>query len=57
MALAGDPAATDPACSLSPLHGTMRALANAEAAAETPPGYRYRAMGGAVVEPGEPLLV
>ncbi len=32
MALAGDAAATDPACSLSPLHGTVVELAETEAA-------------------------
>ena len=45
MALAGDAAATDPACSLSPLHARMEALARGEAAAEAP-DYIYRAMGG-----------
>ncbi len=34
MALAGDAAATDPACSLSPLHEQLVALAEAEAASE-----------------------
>ncbi|GAU86547.1 coenzyme PQQ synthesis protein E [Bosea sp. BIWAKO-01] len=34
MALAGDAAATDPACSLSPLHREVVALAEAEAASE-----------------------
>ena len=44
LALAGDAAATDPACALSPFHATMRATAEEEAAAELPPGYRYRGM-------------
>ena len=35
LALAGDAAATDPACSLSPLHGKVQALAVAESALET----------------------
>jgi pyrroloquinoline quinone biosynthesis protein E len=41
MALAGDAAATDPACSLSPLHAQLVALAQAEAASE-PGAYVYR---------------
>jgi pyrroloquinoline quinone biosynthesis protein E len=45
LALAGDAAATDPACSLSPLHGRIQALATAESAAETAPGYVYRTIG------------
>ena len=41
MALAGDAAATDPACELSPFHGRMRELADADAGA--PVGaYVYR---------------
>jgi len=40
MALAGDAAATDPACELSPLHTMMQALA--EQAGEAPPQYLYR---------------
>jgi pyrroloquinoline quinone biosynthesis protein E len=44
LALAGDAAATDPACALSPFHAAMRATAEEEAAAELPPGYRYRGM-------------
>ena len=47
LALAGDAAATDPACSLSPLHARIEALARAEAAAEVAPDYRYRAIGAA----------
>jgi pyrroloquinoline quinone biosynthesis protein E len=40
MALAGDPAATDPACELSPLHGMMQDLA--AQAGVSPPNYIYR---------------
>ncbi|BCM86517.1 pyrroloquinoline quinone biosynthesis protein PqqE [Methylobacterium indicum] len=47
LALAGDAAATDPACSLSPLHGKVQALAVAESALETAPDYQYRTIGGA----------
>ena len=36
LALAGDAAAADPACALSPRHAAMRALADAEAAADPP---------------------
>lgn len=41
MQLLGDPEATDPACSLSPHHARIRALAEAEAASAPPP-FRYR---------------
>jgi pyrroloquinoline quinone biosynthesis protein E len=37
MALAGDPAATDPVCSLSPLHERLVAQAEADAAVEDAP--------------------
>ncbi|MBK3396271.1 MULTISPECIES: pyrroloquinoline quinone biosynthesis protein PqqE [Methylobacterium] len=47
LALAGDAKATDPACSLSPLHGKVQALAVAESALETAPDYQYRTIGGA----------
>ena len=47
LALAGDAAATDPACSLSPLHAKVQALAIAESALETAPDYQYRTIGGA----------
>jgi len=50
MALAGDAAATDPACSKSPFHARVEALATAEAAA-TAPGYVYRTIGGASALP------
>jgi pyrroloquinoline quinone biosynthesis protein E len=43
MALAGDPAATDPVCSKSPLHAALAAAAEADAAAE-PGGFTYRRM-------------
>ena len=41
MALAGDAAATDPACELSPLHAAMFGVARAESAAP-PPDFIYR---------------
>lgn len=44
LAIAGDAAATDPACALSPLHGRMLEAA-AEADAPAPP-FRYRRFGG-----------
>ncbi|GJD52059.1 PqqA peptide cyclase [Methylobacterium crusticola] len=47
LALAGDAAATDPACSLSPLHAKVQALAVAESALATAPDYQYRTIGGA----------
>ncbi|MDB5559743.1 MAG: coenzyme biosynthesis protein [Enterovirga sp.] len=47
LALAGDAAATDPACSLSPLHARIKDLAVSEAATEVAPDYRYRVIGGA----------
>jgi pyrroloquinoline quinone biosynthesis protein E len=50
LALTGDAAATDPACSLSPHHARIQALATAEAGAGAQPGYVYRAIGGAKPE-------
>jgi PqqA peptide cyclase len=47
LAIVGDAAATDPACSLSPHHARMVALATAESGATTPPPYSYRSIGGA----------
>ncbi len=44
--LAGDAAATDPACSLLPDHARITALAASEAALEPAP-FRYRRMGAA----------
>ena len=44
LALTGDASATDPACSLSPFHARIAALATAEAGA-TAPDYQYRAIG------------
>jgi pyrroloquinoline quinone biosynthesis protein E len=46
QALAGDAAAADPACSLSPFHARIGALARAESAS-APPDYVYRSMRGA----------
>lgn len=46
MALAGDAAATDPACSLSPLHETVVALAEADAASGRS-DFVYRSYQGA----------
>ncbi|MFS8036303.1 pyrroloquinoline quinone biosynthesis protein PqqE [Xanthobacter sp. AM11] len=45
MALLGDASATDPACSRSPFHARIEALATAEAGARAP-DYVYRAIGG-----------
>lgn len=44
MALAGDAAATDPACSLSPLHGQVLRLAQADADGAVE-DFRYRRIG------------
>jgi PqqA peptide cyclase len=41
MAIAGDPAATDPACSFSPLHGALLAIAEADSSGGEG-GYQYR---------------
>jgi len=46
LALVGDAAATDPACSRSPFHARMEALATAEATGAAP-DYHYRTIGGA----------
>jgi pyrroloquinoline quinone biosynthesis protein E len=43
LAIAGDAAATDPACALSPMHDTLRALADA-ASSEPAPDFVYRRM-------------
>jgi PqqA peptide cyclase len=43
LAIAGDAAATDPACHLSPLHARVEALAEADAAADV--SYIYRVYG------------
>ena len=48
MALLGDAALTDPACSKSPFHARMEAMAAAESADDVPPDYVYRAIGAAV---------
>jgi PqqA peptide cyclase len=42
LALAGDAAATDPACELSPLHAMMAGLGEREATADVPYAYRGR---------------
>ncbi len=56
LALTGDAAATDPACSRSPHHARIRALAAAEAGAGEAPPYVYRTIGRAdpkvLTEPG-----
>lgn len=44
MAIAGDVAATDPACSLSPLHADLLAIAEADSASGVS-AYRYRGYG------------
>jgi len=51
FALTGDAAATDPACSRSPHHASIRHLATAEAGAE-PPAYEYRTMSGPAASGG-----
>jgi pyrroloquinoline quinone biosynthesis protein E len=43
LAIAGDAAATDPACALSPMHDTLRAFADA-ASSEPAPDFVYRRM-------------
>ncbi len=53
MALLGDAAATDPACSLSPFHARIEALAHTEAADPAPPAYAYRSIGPAPVRQTE----
>jgi pyrroloquinoline quinone biosynthesis protein E len=45
MAATGDPAATDPACHLSPAHADFAKLAETEADAPAP-AFVYRRMGG-----------
>ncbi|HEX4260672.1 MAG TPA: pyrroloquinoline quinone biosynthesis protein PqqE [Acetobacteraceae bacterium] len=42
LAIAGDAAAADPACALSPHHARMLALAEADAGEDAAPSYRYR---------------
>ncbi len=42
LAIAGDAAAADPACALSPHHARMLALAEADAGEDAAPTYRYR---------------
>jgi pyrroloquinoline quinone biosynthesis protein E len=46
----GDPEATDPACTLSPHHARILALAEAEATAPAPP-FRYRRLEERVAAP------
>jgi pyrroloquinoline quinone biosynthesis protein E len=55
MALLGDPAITDPACSKSPHHDAIVALAMAESAAPKPPDYIYRVIGRAAASPHGPV--
>jgi len=45
MAITGSASETDPACSLSPLNATLRAMAEEDSAAE-PDAFRYRRFGG-----------
>jgi len=47
LALLGDARLTDPACSLSPFHVLVEALATSESQQPAPPPYAYRAIGGA----------
>ena len=55
LAFAGRADATDPACSLSPLHGQLVALADQEAS-RAPPAFVYRRPGNsATVRAGAPL--
>jgi pyrroloquinoline quinone biosynthesis protein E len=56
LALTGDAAETDPACSRSPFHERIQALARSEAGASAPPEYVYRAIGGSAAPrtKGEP---
>lgn len=49
FAIAGDAAATDPACGLSPFHGAMLAMAQEEAAAGAD-GFDYRRFTAATVQ-------
>ncbi|MGH7102788.1 MAG: pyrroloquinoline quinone biosynthesis protein PqqE [Acetobacteraceae bacterium] len=51
MAILGDAAATDPACSLSPHHAELLALAETESAAAAAPEFVYRRYTKAEVEP------
>ena len=53
MAVTGDPAATDPACHLSPEHARFAGLAEVEAHAP-PPAFVYRRIGGAVTREPAP---
>ena len=53
LALAGDAAATDPACHKSPHHHRIVELAAAEAVTATPPAYRYREMTARTAEPAD----
>jgi pyrroloquinoline quinone biosynthesis protein E len=46
MALLGDAGLTDPACSLSPFHASIEALAATESHDAAPPSYAYRTIGG-----------
>ncbi len=53
MAVTGDPAATDPACHLSPEHARFAGLAEVEAHAP-PPAFIYRRIGAAVTRESTP---
>ena len=47
MAFTGDPTNTDPACKFSAHHAAFVAAAEQESAAQTPPPFVYRRLGGA----------
>jgi pyrroloquinoline quinone biosynthesis protein E len=55
LALLGDARLTDPACTLSPFHASVEALATAESQEVAPPPYAYRAMRGASARRSEEM--
>ena len=56
LAILGEAALTDPACSLSPHHGRLVAMATDESGSASPPSYAYRSIGGAPARVPEPSL-
>lgn len=56
LAIAGDAAATDPACELSPFHARMQALAEEDAVAEDVP-YAYRGREDMKIEVEAPIPI